>query len=277
MTGIANSVQAQVWNGPLGSHWATHHARYDALVSGLDDALFAGAAIAAGDRVLDVGCGAGATTRTAGRLAAHGHAVGVDISAPLLDRARAATAAEGVTNVAYELADAQTHRFPAAGYDVMISRGGVMFFADHSAAFRNLARALRPGGRLAFVCPQPAGPHLEESRALNLFAKLLDAPDADTLAAQTAMASLSDPARIREALEGWDEVSVTPVGTETVWGRDAADAVGFLLSRTPGRVVDTATRRALEDTLHPYETDRGVRLRAAVWLVTAERSPALRP
>ncbi|MFG2475897.1 class I SAM-dependent methyltransferase [Streptomyces fagopyri] len=275
MTRIAGSVQAQVWNGPLGSHWAAHHARYDALVSGLDDALFEGAAIAAGDRVLDVGCGAGATTRTAGRLAAHGHAVGVDISAPLLDRARAATVAEDVTNVAYELGDAQTHRFPAAGYDVVISRGGVMFFADHAAAFRNLARALRPGGRLAFVCPQPAGPHVEESRALSLFAKLLDAPDAHTVAAQTAMASLSDPARIREVLEGWDEVSVTPAGTEAVWGRDANDAVGFILSRTPGRVVDAVTRKALEDTLRPYETDRGVRLRAAVWLVTAKRSPAL--
>lgn len=277
MTRIVNSVQAQVWNGPLGSHWATHHARYDALVSGLDDALFEGAAVAAGDRVLDVGCGAGATTRIAGRLTAHGHAVGVDISAPLLDRARAATAAEGVANVAYELGDAQTHRFPAAGYDVVISRGGVMFFADPAAAFRNLARALRPGGRLAFVCPQPAGPRLEESRALSLFAKLLDAPDTATVAAQTAMASLSDPARIREVLEGWDEVAVTPVGTEAVWGRDAADAVGFLLSRTPGRVVDTATRTALEDTLRPYETERGVRLRAAVWRVTARRSAARRP
>ncbi|MEU1527979.1 class I SAM-dependent methyltransferase [Streptomyces fagopyri] len=275
MTRIAGSVQAQVWNGPLGTHWATHHARYDALVSGLDDALFEGAAIAAGDRVLDVGCGAGATTRIAGRLAAHGHAVGVDISAPLLDRARAVTVAEDVTNVAYRLGDAQNHRFPAAGYDVVISRGGVMFFADHAAAFRNLARALRPGGRLAFVCPQPAGPHLEESRALSLFAKLLDAPDAHTVAAQTAMASLSDPDRIREVLEGWDEVSVTPVGTETVWGRDAADAVGFILSRTPARVVDAVTRTTLEDTLRPYETDRGVRLRAAVWLVTAKRSPVL--
>ncbi|MEU8946508.1 class I SAM-dependent methyltransferase [Streptomyces sp. NPDC048489] len=276
MTRIADSVQARVWNGPLGTHWATHHLRYDALVSGLDDALFEGAAIAAGDRVLDVGCGAGATTRTAGRLAAHGHAVGVDLSAPLLERARALTAAEGVTNVAYELGDAQTHRFPPAGYDVVISRGGVMFFGDHPAAFRNLARALRPGGRLAFVCPQPAGPHQEESRALSLFAKLLDAPDAHTVAAQTAMASLSDPARLRAVLAGWDAVRVTPVGAEAVWGRDAADAVGFVLSRTPGRVVETAARRALEDVLRPYETDRGVILRAAVWLVTAKWNPAVR-
>ncbi|WP_369250177.1 class I SAM-dependent methyltransferase [Streptomyces sp. R41] len=276
MTRIANSAQAQAWNGPVGTHWATHQERYDAMVSGVNDALFAGAAISAGDRVLDVGCGAGATTRIAARLAASGHAVGVDISAPLLDRARAITAAEGVTNAAYELADAQIHPFPRAGYDVVISRGGVMFFADHAAAFRNLAGALRPGGRLAFVCPRPAGPHIEESRALGLFGKLLEGgdgdgegTDGDIAAAQVAMASLSDPARIREALQGYVDVTVTPVGVDTTWGRDAADAVDFILSRTPGRTVDAGTRAALEDTLRPYETNRGVRLRGAVWLVTA--------
>lgn len=146
-----------------------------------------------------------------------------------------------------------------------------MFFADHAAAFRNLAEALRPGGRLAFVCPRPAGTDVEESRALSLFGELLEGPDADTVAAQVAMASLSDPARIREVLRGYEQVTVTPVETETVWGRDASDAVGFILSRTPGRAIAGDTRRALGDALRPYETDRGVRLRAAVWLVTARR------
>lgn len=95
MTQIADFDQARAWNGALGNHWASHHERYDTLMSGLNAALFDAAAITAGDRVLDVGCGAGATTRIAGRLAAHGHAVGVDISAPLLDLARATTTAEG--------------------------------------------------------------------------------------------------------------------------------------------------------------------------------------
>ncbi|MEV0223829.1 class I SAM-dependent methyltransferase [Streptomyces sp. NPDC050704] len=268
-----DSRQAQAWNGPVGAHWAAHHERYDAMLSGVDDALFEAAAIAPGARVLDVGCGAGATTRIAARLAAHGHAVGVDISAPLLDRARANTAAEGITNAAYERADAQLHRFPTAGYDVVISRGGVMFFADHAAAFRNLGRALRPGGRLAFICPQPVTPDAEEARAFGLLSKLLgqDEPDPDTVAAHVAMASLSDPDRIREVLQGYEDIDVTPVAVETRWGQDAADAVGFILSRTPGHTVSAATRAALEDTLRPYETDRGVRLKAGVWCVTATR------
>lgn len=279
MTTVANPRQAEAWNGPFGAHWATHHERYDTLVCGVNDALFAGAAIEAGDRVLDVGCGAGATTRIAARLAAHGHAVGVDISAPLLDRARALTAAEGVANVAYECADAQVHRFPSAGYDVAISRGGVMFFGNHAAAFRNLARALRPGGRLAFVCPRQAGPDSEEVRAFELFGKLLGEPDTDTAAAQIAMASLSDPTRIREVLQrytDYEKVAVEPVAVETVWGRDAADAVDFLLSRRTGTSVAADTRAALEDSLRPYETERGVRLRGAVWLVTATRPGARR-
>ncbi|WP_399891631.1 class I SAM-dependent methyltransferase [Streptomyces sp. BBFR51] len=272
MTLVANSRQAEAWNGPVGTHWATHRTRYDAMLAPLNDALFDAAAVAPGDRVLDVGCGAGATTRIAARLAAPGHAVGVDISAPLLERARAGTAAEGVANAAYECADAQVHPFPAGGYDVVVSRGGVMFFEDHAAAFRNLARALRPRGRLAFVCPRPPGEHSEEARTLGLFARLVDEePGPDVVAAQTAMASLSDPDRIREVLAGYERVTVTPVTVEAVWGRDVQDAVEFLLSRYPGGALPAGRLADLEEALRPYATDTGVRLRAGVWLVTALR------
>ncbi|ATL31776.1 class I SAM-dependent methyltransferase [Streptomyces formicae] len=286
----ANARQEEIWNGPLGHHWAEQQDRYDAMTSALNDHLFEAAAIRNGDRVLDIGCGAGTVTRMAARLAGLGHAVGVDISAPLLERARSRAKAERVRNVAFERADAQTHPFPVAGYDVAISRGGVMFFADHAAAFDNIARGLIPGGRLVFVCPQPAGSGAEESRTLGLLSKLLGEGEegggeqggkqggrtsaghsTDTSAAHTAMASLSDPDHIRASLASYDDVTVTPLPVETHWGRTPADAVDFLLSRTPGRTVTPATRTALEDALLPHATPAGVRMKAAVWLVTALR------
>ncbi|MFJ8189363.1 methyltransferase domain-containing protein [Streptomyces sp. NPDC096094] len=124
MTLVADPRQAEARNGPVGAHWAGHQDRYDAMLAGVGDALFGAAAVVPGDRVPDVGRGAGATTRIVARIAAHGHAVGVDISAPLLERACASTAAEGLANAAYVCAGAQVHAFPAAGNDVVVSRGG---------------------------------------------------------------------------------------------------------------------------------------------------------
>ncbi|WP_231626376.1 class I SAM-dependent methyltransferase [Streptomyces apocyni] len=277
-TGLAVGIdQDAVWNGQVGAHWAAHVDRYDAMLADLNDALFFAASIDARDRVLDVGCGAGATTRIAASLAPYGHAVGVDISGPLLAQARARAAAERVGNTSYERGDAQVHPFPPGAYDVVISRGGVMFFRDHRAAFDQLARALRPGGRLAFVCPRPLGSASEEARALGLLARLLgeggraEPPSAETVAAERAMASLGDPDRIRAALGGYQDVSLTPMAVRGRWGQDPADAVSFVLSRTPDRTVSDATRAAMAEALAPYATERGVRLRSTVWLVTASR------
>jgi ubiquinone/menaquinone biosynthesis C-methylase UbiE len=101
--------------------------------------------------VLDVGCGRGQTTRDAGRLATAGSALGVDLSSSLLGLARRLTEREQLTNVTFQQADAQTHPFPDEHFDLAISRHGCMFFGDPEAAFGNIARALRPGGRLVLL------------------------------------------------------------------------------------------------------------------------------
>ncbi len=148
-----------------------------------------------------------------------------------------------------------------------------MFFTDHTAAFAHIGRALRPGGRLAFICPQPAEPDGEETRTLGLLGSLLGRQDPrdDECGEQS---SLSVPARVHEVLEraGYEQVTVTPATGSTVWGRDAADAVDFLLSRAgTGGSVPASTRAAMEDALRPYETGRGVVMRAGVWVVGAVR------
>lgn len=106
---------AEAWNGPLGQHWAAHPDRYNAMLDGFDAALFDAAAIAAGDRVVDIGCGSGLTTRMAARRAPGGRVIGVDISAPLVARAGELTDAERFPQVAYRLGDAQTCTFERGG------------------------------------------------------------------------------------------------------------------------------------------------------------------
>ncbi|MEU9095887.1 class I SAM-dependent methyltransferase [Streptomyces sp. NPDC048428] len=262
---------AEAWNGPLGQHWAAHPDRYNAMLDGFDGPLFDAAAVGTGDRVVDIGCGSGLTTRMAARRTPDGRVTGVDISEPLVARARALTDGEQLPHVTYRLGDAQSCAFEPGGYDLAISRGGVMFFADPVAAFTNIAGALRPGGRLAFLCPQPAQPDGEERKALGLLASLLGRDHTTENAVAAAMASLSEPERIHQVLgaAGFVDIEVTGVSADTCWGKDAADAVEFFVSRTPGLTVSDSTRAAMTDALLPHESPSGVMLRAGVWVVTA--------
>ncbi|PVE13712.1 class I SAM-dependent methyltransferase [Streptomyces scopuliridis] len=277
MQPIANTQQADAWNGHEGAHWANNPDRYDSLNGGFNDALFEAAAIGERDRVLDIGCGTGQTTRLAARRAALGQAVGIDISVPMVERARAIAAEEGIANAVFEQGDAQVHSFPSGHYHAAVSRGGVMFFADHIAAFTNIGGALRPGGRLTFICPQLPSPEADSARIFAPVNALIRQPSP----AQRGMVSLSDPARIHEVLTtaGFTEVTVTSVEGSVDWGRTADEAVDFYFAMGPVRfnldgvheeVVGDARERVRE-ALRPYETPDGVRLRGAVWLATATR------
>ncbi|MBP2705034.1 class I SAM-dependent methyltransferase [Microbispora sp. RL4-1S] len=277
MQAIANREHAEAWNGWEGVNWANDAARYNAIAAGFTDDFFRIAAIVEDDRVLDVGCGTGEITLRTARLASRGHVVGVDISAPMLERARADAAEQCAGNVTFEQGDAQVHAFPAGGFDVAISRGGVMFFGDLVAGFANIRRGLRPGGRLVFMGPQPGGPDSDYARATAALKPLMRVPSP----AARGMGSLVDPARIREVLAaaGFAEVVVRPVEAPMDYGRDAADAAGFILSQGPVRFnldgVDPSvverTREELRAGLLAYETPEGVRIPGAVWLVSAVR------
>ena len=124
---------------------------YDAELRAHNERLRAAAGVAPGDHVLDIGCGTGQSTRDAARAATAGRALGVDVSAPMLEQARRLTIAEQLHNVTYEHGDAQVHPFAPGHHDLAISRFGTMFFSDPVAAFSNIARALRVGGRLVLL------------------------------------------------------------------------------------------------------------------------------
>jgi ubiquinone/menaquinone biosynthesis C-methylase UbiE len=277
MDDIVNIAQAKAWNGYEGTHWADNADRYDATNSGFNAFLLDAAAIGIRDRVLDVGCGNGQVTRLAARRAAQGSATGVDLSAPMLARARATSAAEDVPNVSFEQGDAQVHPFPEGGFDVALSRFGIMFFADPVAAFANIARALRPGGRLAFVSLRDLSHH-DLGTVYTAMAKHLPPPPAPTGPQPDSMA---DPARSTEILTaaGFTRIRTEPAEAFHVLGGDAAEAGEFLGAWGPIRFlldqVDEATatraRAALTKALGAYQDPDAVRLRGAAWLVTAIR------
>lgn len=274
---VVNVQQAEAWNGWEGAAWAANAPRYDAMMGAFNQPLLELAAIGENDTVLDIGCGTGQLTLLAARLAMRAQALGVDISEPMLTRARADAAEQGIANVRFDQTDAEVHPFDAGGFDIVISRGGVMFFSNSAAAFANIARALRPGGRLVFIVPQAGRPDSHYAQATAALAPLMRRPSP----AARGMGSLSDPDRIHQVLAtaGLQEVNVRPVEALMDYGRDATDAADFVLGQGPVRFnlqgVDQATatlaREELRAALAAYEHPDGVRIRGSVWLVSAIR------
>jgi len=274
---VANVAQAEAWNGWEGENWARDCERYDVMMREFDDAFFGAADLSDQDRVLDVGCGTGQTARRAARTAAS--VVGIDISGPMLARARQLTRE---ANLTFVQGDAQVHPFPDGGFDggfdKAISRGGVLFFADPVAAFTNIARGLRPGGRLTFLGPRAGRPDGAYARATATLTPWLREPSP----AARGMASLTDPDEIRRLLAetGFTGVVVEPVDRPMPYGADALEAADFVLSQGPVRhnlrdateaEIDRV-RAGLRDGFEPLRTPDGVLVPGHVWLVTATRA-----
>ena len=139
------------WNGQSGERWVAHQARLDAMLAAFGQAAIEAAAPVAGESVLDVGCGAGASSLAlAARVGAGGQLLGVDISEPLIARARALASQD--TPALFRVIDASSAELPEGAFDILFSRFGVMFFDDPTVAFAHMRPALKPGGRVAFVC-----------------------------------------------------------------------------------------------------------------------------
>jgi ubiquinone/menaquinone biosynthesis C-methylase UbiE len=143
-----NADQALDWNGQSGERWVANQARLDAVVTVFGQAAIEAATPAKGERVLDVGCGAGASSLAlAARVGPTGQVLGVDISEPLIGLARALAPRD--TSALFQLADASSAELPEGAFDILFSRFGVMFFDDPTEAFAHMRRALRPGGSLS--------------------------------------------------------------------------------------------------------------------------------
>ncbi len=243
---------------------------YDGEMRFLQGRFRAACEVQAGDRVLDVGCGGGQTTREAAADVGQGHVVGVDVSERMLEHARRRTAEE---HVSYLLADATTYDFGAAAFDVCISRFGVMFFDDPVGAFGNLRRALRPGGRLVAMVWQP--------RAENEWAQVIPATIAgDAPVRDESPFSLGDPEVAQGILgsAGFGEVTFAEVRERLYYGPDVETAYENVLQlREPLALLaelapaDAERARAdLRAMLAAHDTGDGVLFDSAAWIVTAK-------
>jgi SAM-dependent methyltransferase len=277
-----NAEQIKYWNETAGPKWIGLQRTIDAQIAPLGRAAMDAVRPAPGERVLDVGCGCGQTSlELARRVSPGGSVLGIDIATDMLAAARAEAESSGVENVTFENADAQTYGFAPASFDVAFSRFGVMFFIDSQAAFANIARAIRPGGRLAFVCWQalPLNPWMAVPMAAALAHVAFTPPASHDAPGPFAFA---DGERVHRILEraGFADVHGEAHHAQlTLGGGDLDGTTDFVLQLGPtGAVLREATqdvrdrvRIAVRSALEPYATPDGVRMDSATWIFTARR------
>ena len=282
-----NAEATEYWNGPGGQRWANDADTYERQLEAWIEPLLRSARLDEGQRVLDVGCGAGPTTRAAAeRVGPRGEAVGVDVSAPLLEQARARTSAPNVRFVEADAQVAPLAELCGGPVDRAISRFGVMFFDDPVAAFANVRAALAPGGRLTVITWRP----VDENPWMNVPGHALaDAVGVPFVSPGHGPGpfSLADRGRIESVLvdAGFDEVGFERLDLPFAIGGgvDAATAAEFgydpltqFLPEGGAEVSDRdAAVAALRELFEDHQDEHGhVVLPSGSWIVTADKVPA---
>lgn len=276
-----NRDQIDFWSGAQGDKWVRLQKRIDALIEPFGRAVQRRLEVARGSHALDIGCGCGATSfDLADAVGPEGSVTGIDVSTPMVQRATARAATIPEINLRFVEADAQTAALPVERFDILFSRFGVMFFDDPVAAFANLRRATRPGGRLGFAAwrdrrdnPWATIP----ARALRAYVALPPTPPPNA----PGQFGFADEGFVADVLDGagWTDVAVERFDTEIVIGREPVDAADFLIEIGPAGPAlaecDAETRRKAYDDLTaqlvPQARPGGVHMASSIWIVTASR------
>ncbi|UHQ25003.1 class I SAM-dependent methyltransferase [Lysobacter sp. 5GHs7-4] len=272
-------TQTHQWNGASGCAWVEAQELLDGMYRPLQDLLLQAVPEGGVERVLDVGCGTGSVVLAAAqRLGREGECTGIDISEPMIALARERALAVG-SSAHFVVADAQTHAFAAAQFDLILSRFGLMFFNDPVQAFSNLLHATRPGGALCAVVWRGAADNPFMTAAERAAAPLL--PELPVRPSQgPGQFAFADPAQVRTILGagGWSDIDIRPVEVEC---RFPASELSYYLSRLGPvglalQAVDEATRARVLDSVRgafdPYLQGAYVRFVAACWQVRARRA-----
>jgi SAM-dependent methyltransferase len=277
----ANAAQAAYWNVDIADRWVENQARLDRLFEGITAALLESARPRPGERVLDVGCGTGATTlELAEAVGADGHVLGIDLSEPMLDVARRRVGAAGHRQIDLLRADAQSHRFAPGSVDLITSRFGVMFFSDPLAAFANLRTALRADGRLVFVCWTDVDANPWFARPLEVAVRHLGAPEKKDPRAPGPFA-LAERDYVSEILAGagYKKIQVERLEVPSHLDLGVEETATFAVHMGPTArlireraddqdAVARAVAAEVADAFRPFVTEGGMRFPAVVSRVT---------
>ena len=277
-----NADQIAYWNGPGGQRWASRQQAQDILLAPVADLLIDRAKPQDGERFIDIGCGSGATTIAfAQKIGRSGHALGVDVSGPMLERARQSAPKDAPID--FVLADATIYPFEAASFDLLASRFGVMFFADPARSFANMRKALRPSGRLAFACwrePRENPWMMAPLQAVYKHVPKLP-PQGPEDPGPFAFAS---EARVHRILgeAGFTGIAMEPcpLSLDIAIGRGLEAAVQSALEIGPAnRALEgqpaelrAAATNSIRETLASFVKGDAVPLAASIWIVTARAS-----
>jgi len=274
-----NADQLAFWNGPGGHNWVARQEHTDITLAPVSAALLALAAPGAGERVLDVGCGCGASTLDLARaVGPSGRVTALDISGPMLAEGEARAKAAGIANVDWRQADPATAALE--GYDSLVSNFGVMFFGDPVAAFAHMRRAASPGARMAFVCWRPLAENPWMEVPMRAVAPHVPPrPKADPQA--PGMFAFADRQRVFQVLTaaGWapPRIDKLDLDLDIAAGRgleEAVDqsaqigAVSSALRGQPAEAVAIAVA-SIREALAAHLDGASVRLPGAMWLVSS--------
>jgi SAM-dependent methyltransferase len=277
-----NTAMARYWNEVAGPRWVQRQAIQEARNVEMLEQLLAAARPAPGEHVLDIGCGTGVTTEPyAKAVGPSGHVTAADISKPMLDAARQRIEAAGLGHVTLLLADAQTHVFPEASFDLLTSRLGVMFFADPTAAFRNLIKALRPGGRLCMAVWATLTESDHQRIPLEVAIRHLGPPAPQPPHAPGPNAyGDRDYLRGILAVAGFADITIEPRrflvhGDTAPRAAEHSSQMGAVQRLMDEKNAKAATRAAIvrdiEAAFRPYESDGDTRIPATFLLATGQK------
>jgi SAM-dependent methyltransferase len=282
MSEMPNAAQQEYWNTVAGPRWVSFAGAVESRVREANDLLLTRAAPLPGEQVLEVGCGTGATTvPLAAAVGERGHVLGIDIAEPMLAVARRRVAESGLANVSLLLADAQAHPFEPGRFDLVVSRFGVMFFADPRAAFGNLCAAARPDGRLCFACWAPLAENPQWLIAYDIALRHLGPPAPKDPRAPGPLA-FSDPDYVRDflAAAGFAAIEIGRAKMDII-GASPETETEFAVTMGPvGRLIDekqpdAATREAcareIREAYAVHARNGELRLPATIFIVTARR------